>query len=431
MSFGITFYSCDFLCRYGSETFSEVSQMTLMSYKELKEQLGWDHDISLTLFTPPVSAKKKTTKAPKHKKHLSFLSDSQYLASPPSTLTSESELDEACVDSDSGSESHSSLRISDSGSSSLSASLSESHSYIDPDFAFFVSSPPGCGLHSPSPSSSPSRCSSQSLVVNPNELGFPQPDFHDALEEDRRVYDQFVAAYESLSSLREISSSRSSPRYEPTTVEEEPHHLIREDAISCSTSATSVASGSTCSGNSVPAFADEDSKFSNDDKMSVFVDEDSRSLMDTLLPPGPSSSQTNNLSTFVSNLPPLLTSTLGSSTSFGGALERGTENTPFEIHPTTSTTSGTSLAGVKENLQLGSCETKRPSQHPHPSSTVNPRVPLQSLENLVQEPCASMSSSKNVVPSAKSGRGRNFVAKDTYTLVTENKLTNKGNSSLL
>ena len=206
-----------------------------------------------------------------------------------------------------------------------------------------------------------------------------------------------------------------------------------EDTISCSTSATSVASDSTCSGNSVPAFADEDSKLSNDDKMSIFVDEDSRSLMDTLLPPGPdpSNSQTNDLSTFVSSLPPLPTPTLGSSTNFGGALERGTENTPFEIHPTTSTTSGTSLAGVKENLQLGSCETKRPNQHPHLSSTVNPRVPLQSLENLVQEPCASMCSSKNVVPSAKSGRGRNFVAKDTYTLVTENKLTNKGNSSLL
>lgn len=405
MSFGITFYSCDFLCRYGSESFSEVSQMTLMSYKELKEQLGWDHDISLTLFTPPVSAKKKTTKAPKHKKRLSFLSDSQYLTSPPSTLTSESELDEAGVDSDSGSESHShsSLRISDSGSSSLSASLSESHSYIDPDFAFFVSSPPGCGLHSPSPSSSPSCCSSQSLVVDPNELGFPQPDFHDALEEDRRVYDQFVAAYESLSSLREISSSGSSPRYEPTSVEEEPHHLTVEDAISCSTSATSVTSGSTCSGNSVPAFADEDSKLSNDDKMSIFVDEDSRSLMDTLLPPGPSNSQTNDLSTFVLSLPPLPTSTLGFSTSFGGALERDEENTPFEIHPTTSTTSGTSLAGVKKNLQLRSCETKCPSQHPHPSSTVNPRVPLQSLENLVPEPS---------LPAKVRGRGRGYVAKD-------------------
>ncbi|MCG8625597.1 MAG: hypothetical protein MJE68_26805, partial [Proteobacteria bacterium] len=99
-----------------------------MSYKELKEQLGWDHDISLTLFTPPASAK-KTGKAPKHKKRLSFLSDSQYLTSPPSTLTSDSEVDEDGLDSDSGSESHScsSLRLSDSSSTtSLSASLSES-----------------------------------------------------------------------------------------------------------------------------------------------------------------------------------------------------------------------------------------------------------------------------------------------------------------
>lgn len=382
--------------------------MTLMSYKELKEQLGWDHDISLTLFTPPVSAKKKTSKVPKHKKRLSFLSDSQYLTSPPSTLTSDSELDEASVDSDSESHSCSSLRLSDSRSSSLSASLSESQSYVDPDFAFLVS-PPGCGLQSCSPSSSPSCCSSQSLIVNPNGSGFPQPDFRD-IDEDRELYDQFVAAYNSLSSLREASSSGSSSLYEPTTVEEPPH-LTVEDAISCSTSATSIASGS--SGNTTPAFADEDSKFS-DDKMSVFVDEDSRSLMDTL-PPGPSNSQTNDMSTFVSSL-----QRPTPSASFSGALERDAENTPFELGPT-ATNHTLAACTVKQNLHLGSCETKHFNQH-----YMKPRAPLQSLENLVREPSASMCSSKDVILPAKvRGRGRSYVAKNTSDALaqTESQVT--------
>ena len=373
--------------------------MTLMSYKELKEQLGWDHDISLALFTPPASAK-KTSKAPKHKKRLSFLSDSQYLTSPPSTLTSDSELDEPDVNSDSDSESHScsSLRLSDSNSSSLSASLSESQSYVDPDFAFLVS-PPGCGLHSRSPSSSP-RCSSQSLVINPNGSGFPQPDFCD-IEEDRKLYDQFVAAYNSLSSLRETSSSGSSSVYEPTTMEE-PRRLTVENTISCSTSGTSVASDS--SGNTIPAFVDEDSKFSDDDKMSTFVDEDSRSLMDTLTP-GPSNSQTDELSSFMSSLP-LPTPC------FSGALERDTENTPFENDPTS--TSHT-LAAVKQNLHLGSCETQYPDKH----HIVKPRAPLQSLENLVQESSANACRSKDVILSAKvRGRGRSFVSNDTESILT-------------
>lgn len=398
-----------------------MSQMALMSYKELKEQLGWDHDISLTLFTPPASAK-KTSKAPKHKKHLSFLSDSQYLTSPPSTLTSDSELDEDGVDSDSGSESHSSssLRLSDSSSTtSLSASTLESQSYIDPDFAFLVNPPPHCGLLSCSPSSSPSLCSSQSLMVNPNKSGFPQPDFCDT-EEDRQLYDQFVAAYDSLSSLREGSSSGSSPLYEPTTVKEKPQdHLTVEDAISCSTSATSIVSGS--SGCTTPAFADEDSKFSNnDDKMSVFVDEDSRSLMDTL-PPAPSNSQTNELLASLSL--PLPTPTPGPSASFDGALERDAESTPFEIHPVIATSTNTStLAAVKQNLHLGSCEIKHANQlqRLHLSSTVSRRPPLQSLENLVQECFAvGVCSSKLkdvVLPAKVRGRGRSCVAKDTNVL---------------
>ena len=388
----------DFLCRYSSESFSEVSQMALMSYKELKEQLGWDHDISLTLFTPPASAK-KTSKAPKHKKRLSFLSDSQYLTSPPSTLTSDSEVDEDGVDSDSGSESHScsNLWLSDSSSTtSLSASLSESQSYIDPDFAFLVSPPPRCGLLPHSPSSSPSLCSSQSLIVNPNESGFPQPDFCD-MEEDRRLFDQFVAAYDSLLSSREASSSGSSPLYEPTSVKEEPRdRLTVEDAISCSTSATSIASGS--SGSTTPAFADEDSKFSNDDdEMSIFVDEDSRSLMDTL-PPDPSNSQTNKPSTFVSSssipLPTPTPAGPSASANFDGALERDAENTPFEIHPVVATST---LAAIKQNLHLGSCEIRHTNQLqcPHLCSAVNRRPPLQSLENLVQERfAASVYSSK-------------------------------------
>ena len=399
MSLRIFIVAYSRVCRYGSESFSEVSQMTLMSYKELKEQLGWDHDISLTLFTPPVSAKKKTTKAPKHKKRLSFLSDSQYLTSPPSTLTSDSELDEAGVDYDSEAHSCSSLRLSDSSSSSLSASLSETQSYADPDFALLIS-PPGCGLRSRSPSS-PSHCSSQSLIVNPNGSGFPQPDFHDIEEDGEQLYDQFIAAYDSLSSLRETSLGGSSSLCEPTTVEE-PHRLTVEDAISCSTSATSIASG--CSGNTTPAFADKDSKFS-DNKMSIFVDEDSRSLMDTL-PPCPSTSQTNELSTLVSNLP-LATP----SASFSGTLERDSENTPFELDPTLT---NHTLAAVKQNLHLGSCETKHFNQH-----YTKPRAPLQSLENLVREHSASMilCNSKDVILPAKvRGRERSYVAKDTVAL---------------
>ena len=403
--------------------------MALMSYKELKEQLGWDHDISLTLFTPPASAK-KTGKAPKHKKQLSFLSDSQYLTSPPSTLTSDSEVDEDGIDSDSASESHScsSLRLSDSSSTtSLSASLSESQSYIDPDFTFLVSPPPRCGLLSRSPSSSPSLCSSQSLVVNPNESGFPQPDFCN-MEEDRRLFDQFVAAYDSLSSLREASSSGCSLLYEPTTVKEEPRdHLTVEDAISCSTSATSIASGS--SGSTTLAFADEDSKFSNDDdKMSIFMDEDSRSLMDTLLP-APSNSLRNEPSTFVSSsslpLPTPTPASPSASASFDGALKRDAENTPFEIHPMIATSTNSSmLAAVKQNLHLGSCEIKQTNQLlqcPHLGSAVNHRPPLQSLENLVQERFAAAgvcgSKLKDVTLLAKvRGRGRSYVAKDTDEL---------------
>ena len=370
--------------------------MTLMSYKELKEQLGWDQDISLILFTPPVSAKKKTNKVPKHKKRLSFLSDSQYLTSPPSDLASDSELDEAGVDSSSESHSCSSPRLSDSRSSSLSESLSESQNDVDPDFAFLVS-PPGCGIRSPSPSSSsPSHCSSQSLVINPNGSGFPQPDFCSAaeLEEDRQVYDRFITA---CSSLRDTSSSGSSSLYEPTTVGE-PLHLMVEDTNSCSTSETSIASGS--SGNNTPTFVDEDSKFS-DDKMSTFVDEDSRSIMDTL-PPCPSNPQTDELSSFVSSLP-LPTP------SFSGTLERDAENTPFELDPVSSTNH--TLAAVKQNLHLGSCEPKHLSHH----HIMNPRVPLQSVENLIREPTAS---SKDVIPLAKvSGRARNFTAKNTDSKV--------------
>ena len=399
-----------------------------MSYKELKEQLGWDHDISLTLFTPPASAK-KTGKAPKHKKQLSFLSDSQYLTSPPSTLTSDSEVDEDGIDSDSASESHScsSLRLSDSSSTtSLSASLSESQSYIDPDFAFLVSPPPRCGLLSHSPSSSPSLCSSQSLIVNPNESGFPQPDFCD-MEEDRQLFDQFVAAYDSLSSLREASSSGCSLLNEPTTVKEEPRdHLTVEDAISCSTSATSIVSGSSGSTTPVLIFVEEDSKFSNnDDKMSIFVDEDSRSLMDTL-PPAPSNSLPNEPSTFVlsSSLPFPTPTPAGPSVSFDGALERDAENTPFEIHPVIATsTNSSTLAAVKQNLHLGACKIKHPNQllpRPHLSSAVSCRPPLQSLENLVQERFSAGvygSKLKDVkLPAKVRGRGRSYVAKDIDTL---------------
>jgi hypothetical protein len=191
-----------------------------------------------------------------------------------------------------------------------------------------------------------------------------------------------------------------------------------EDAISCSTSATSIASGS--SGNATPAFANEDSRFSDDnidDKMSVFVDEDSRSLMDTL-PPPPSDPQISEPSTFAP------TPTPGPSASFGGALERDSENTPFEIHPIAlATSTNSTLAAVKQNLRLGSCEIKhaKANQHPHLDSIVNrSRPPLQSLENLVQERfAAGVCSSKLkevVLPAKVRGRGRSYVVKDTDEL---------------
>ena len=361
------------VCRYGSESFSGVSQMTVMSYKELKEQLGWDQDISCILFTPPVSAKKKK-EATKHKKRLSFLSDSQYLSSPPSDLImSDNEVDEADVYSGSESHSRSSSRLADS--SSLSSSLSDSHSDTDPDLAFLVSPQDGRNcLYSSL--SSPSHCSSQSLTINPNGSGFPQPLFSNAEDEDEDE-DGLPLPSSGPPLVGTAASNGVSSLYELTTVGDR----MVENGISCSNVDLSTTSGS---------------------KVSTLLDNDSRSAMDTLPspPPGFSDSQTDasaELATFVSSLQ-LPTP------SFSGVLKRDAENTPFEFDPTVNHT-----LAVKQNLHLGSCDQQQHYRHRHHHH----RAPLQPVENVLGQPLVDARCSKDdrlLAIAQGSGRARSSVA---------------------
>ena len=350
-----------------------MSQISLMSYKELKEQLGWDQDVSCALFTPPVSAKRNNS-APKHKKRLSFLSDSQYLTSPSSDSSSDGELDD--------SHSYSSPRLydSDSHSNCFSTSLLDAQIDENQDVGFLLS-PPGCGIPSLSPGAL-SRCSSQSLTVNPNGSGFPQPVFALATNNDDEDSEEEgeVCLATCQASSRLPSSNGTSSLYASTDVRDSLHPMMKDDdgqnIVSCSTSASSLASGASCT--ALPTLLD---------------DEDSRSMMDTL-PPCSSNSQTDELelASFVSRLQ-LPTP------SFGGALERDAENTPFEFDLAAN---HTMAAAVKQNLHLGSCDPKHPSQ--------SPRAPLQSLENFVGGPYANL---KPVRPVARgTSRARSFIVKD-------------------
>ena len=409
---------CFYICRYSSEAFSGVSQISLMSYKELKEQLGWDQSMCSILFTPPVSAKSRNG-ASKHKKRLSFLSDSQYLTSPPTDLNSDDEL----YDDEDESHSHPSPRQSDPGStsSSLSASLSDSHlgdTDRDQDFAVLVS-PPGCGIHPLSPSGL-SRCSSQSLIINPNGSGFPQPVFNCDDENDEETDEEDNAGLPSLNfalpSSKTSSSNSASSLYESTTINEVHLLEVRGSDMAVSGCTTSVACGSSEAALSI--VVDEDSRSlmdtfstasvdnqlhqstsyssasatyaSNDAPVLAIVQEDSRSIMDTIPPPNPASapsSPTDELTSFVSSLP-LPTP------SFAGVLERDAENTPFELDPTAN---HSMAAAVKQSLHFGSCDTKMTRPHVHAYARVHPkpRVPLQPVDNFVREPLGGVFSKDN------------------------------------
>lgn len=388
-----------------------------MSYKELKEQLGWDQDMCSILFTPPVSAKSRNG-ASKHKKQLSFLSDSQYLTSPPSDLNSDNEVyddkDESC--------SHPSPRHFNFGSnsSSLSASLSDSHSSDtdrDQDFVVLVS-PPGCGINPLSPSSL-SHCSSQSLTINPNGSGFPQPVFNCDEENDEETDEEDNGGLPSLSfalpSSKISSSNGASSVYESTAVHEVHFLEVRGGDMAVAGTTTSTACGSSEAALSI--VLDEDSKSVMDTFSTASVDdqlhqstsyssasatcpsndapvlailEDSRSIMDTIPPPNPSSSPgspTDELTSFVSSLP-LPTP------SFTGVLERDAENTPFELDPTAN---HSMAAAVKQNLHLGSCDTKMTHPQFHAYARIHPkqRVPLQPVDNFVREPFGGVFSKNN------------------------------------
>ena len=356
-----------------------------MSYKELKEQLGWDLDLSCTIFTPPVSSKRKNN-TPKHKKRLSFLSDSQYLTSPPSDC----ELDDACVHSDSESHSDSSPTLSCSSSSTISASLTDSQTGSDQDIAFFGGSP-RFGVDT----FSPSTCSSESLAINPNGSGFPQPLFSCADEDDEEEEGERGDCCLSLSSFppssRLSTSSATSFLNEPTTMGQPLCQMEEEsriEDISCSTtSGISLASGS------------------NSAMLSTLLDEDSCSIMDTL-PPHPSNSQNNELASFVSSLP-LPTP------SFSGALDRDAENTPFEFD---SLSNHTMAGAVKQNLHFGSCDPKADAHYRQ-----NSRGPLQPVENIIGE----RFNRKDGRPLAKGNRrAKSFFARDSNRQSTA---MNRGN----
>lgn len=369
--------------------------MNLMSYKELKEQLGWDQDLSITLFTPPVSSKKNSN-APRHKKRLSFLSDSQYLTSPPS----DSEIDEAALYPDSGS----SPRLYNSHSRNLSVSSTDSRLEPEQDDLTYLVSPSGCGVAS---LYSSSTCSSKSLTINPNGSGFPQPlfscadDDEEGDEGEEETAEGEIDSGVSLSSLppfsRPSSSNSSSSAYESTVLGNPPHLTVEgrsgfsNEIIPCSTSDSSLTSGASSA--MLPT---------------SLLDDDSRSMMDTL-PPHPSNSQTNEqqqqqleLANFVSSLP-LPTP------SFASALERDAENTPFELDPTAN---HSHAMAVKQNLHLGSCDPKTDDTH-YPHRHQHPRGALQPIGNFVREPSDDWFDRKGVRPLAQgNGRARSFIIKD-------------------
>ncbi len=127
-------------------------------------------DSSLQLFTP--SPRRPCRHSNKHNKLLSFLSDSCYLTTSPSSpaaLHSDSSLS---YPNSNTSRSNSSLSRSDISQNELSYPSEESESLNNVCFS------PSELDASLSPYS-PSHCLSSSLVVNPNGSGFPQPFFDD------------------------------------------------------------------------------------------------------------------------------------------------------------------------------------------------------------------------------------------------------------
>ena len=402
-----------------------------MSYKELKEHLGWDQGMCSILFTPPISAKSKNG-ASKHKKQLSFLSDSQYLTSPPSDLNSDSEL----YDDEGESHFHPSPRRSNS--SSFSALLSDSHSSDtdqEQEIALLVS-PPGCGMHPLSPSRL-FHCSSQSLTINPNGSGFPQPVFAYAdgdEESDEEDVCSFPLPSYALPSSKIPSSNGASSLHESTAVSKVHLLEVRGDDMAISGSTTSVACGSSEAALSI--VLDEDSRSimdtfsaasvgeslhkgasypntsatcaSNNAPVLAILEEDSKSIMDTLPPPNPASSPsspTDELTNFVSSLP-LPTP------SFTGLVERDAENTPFELDPTAN---HSIAAAVKQNLHLGSCDSKMTHPHHHAYAHVHPkpRIPLQPVNNIVREPFGAFYSKVTQPLAHGGGMARNCVSEDS------------------
>ena len=175
---------CIFLCRYATDTFGNISKHDVMSYKELKEQLGVDPDSSYLLFTPTPKPPRQTSKTDKL---LSFISDSCYLT--PSTPASYSEPRSTNHSpllslSDSESIGSNSSSLARHGHLEISSNLIEqfnthclSSSSSSPNRSQFNLSPSELeGLPVSSPYS-PSCCSSQSLTINPSASGFPQPVF--------------------------------------------------------------------------------------------------------------------------------------------------------------------------------------------------------------------------------------------------------------
>jgi len=190
-----------------------------MSYKELKEQLGVDPDLSVHLFTP-VPKEKKTIK----NKLLSFLSDSCYLT--PASSHSHSTLSDSSM--------------SDSQTLDLSTSL---RSHIDSDSQASVSFSPS-ELDAISSPFSPSECTSKTVAMNSNASGFPQPLF---CEDDEISFPNrsFEAPIPKPLISSDMMDTEDTLFAQPSTAQVSPQELLANSSLSARCFNTSQASEET------------------------------------------------------------------------------------------------------------------------------------------------------------------------------------------